>query len=181
MKHTKNDSEPGPAEVADEHHGSTTVPHENDAEKAVNETKVRGKQSVFAGLGWLDRLLALWLFLAIALGMILGALVPSAQPTLQRGEFVGVSIPIAVGLLVMMYPILCKVRFEKLHRVFAHRQIWIQLLFSIVVNWIIAPLVMVIRTSSTSCPRGVDSLTSGCASLRSPGHFYLMNQAFAPV
>lgn len=42
-----------------------------------------------------------------------------------------------------MYPILCKVKFETLHRIFAHRQIWIQLGFSILVNWIIAPLLMV--------------------------------------
>lgn len=43
----------------------------------------------------------------------------------------------------MMYPILCKVRYETLHRIFAHRQIWIQLGFSVVANWIIAPLLMV--------------------------------------
>jgi arsenite transporter len=50
---------------------------------------------------------------------------------------------VAVGLLVMMYPILCKVKFETLHRVFAHRQIWVQIGFSVVMNWIVAPLVMV--------------------------------------
>lgn len=43
----------------------------------------------------------------------------------------------------MMYPILCKVKYESLHRVFAHRQVWIQLGFSVVVNWIVAPLLMV--------------------------------------
>jgi hypothetical protein len=48
-----------------------------------------------------------------------------------------------VGLLVMMYPILCKVRFETLHHIFRKREIWVQIGFSIVVNWIIAPLVMV--------------------------------------
>lgn len=50
---------------------------------------------------------------------------------------------VAVGLLVMMYPILCKVKYESLHRVFAHRQIWVQLAFSVFVNWIIAPFLMV--------------------------------------
>jgi len=49
----------------------------------------------------------------------------------------------AVGLIVMMYPILCKVRFEELNLVFRERALWKQLAFSIVVNWIIAPLVMV--------------------------------------
>lgn len=50
---------------------------------------------------------------------------------------------LAVGLLVMMYPILCKVRYEALHNVLGKRDIWVQILFSIVVNWVIAPLVMV--------------------------------------
>lgn len=50
---------------------------------------------------------------------------------------------VAVGLLVMMYPILCKVKFETLHRVFGKREVWVQILFSVVVNWIVAPLVMV--------------------------------------
>lgn len=50
---------------------------------------------------------------------------------------------IAVGLLVMMYPILCKIRFETLHLIFKKREIWVQIAFSIVVNWIVAPLVMV--------------------------------------
>ncbi|OQV03049.1 hypothetical protein CLAIMM_08147 [Cladophialophora immunda] len=62
--------------------------------------------------------------------------------SLQKGKFVQVSVPIAVGLLVMMYPILCKVKYETMHRIFAHRQIWIQLGFSVVANWIIAPLLM---------------------------------------
>jgi ACR3 family arsenite efflux pump ArsB len=57
----------------------------------------------------------------------------------------------AVGLLVMMYPILCKVQYETLHIVFAHRQIWVQLAFSIVVNWVIAPLIMVSQSTIYIC------------------------------
>ncbi|KAL4940205.1 sodium bile acid symporter family-domain-containing protein [Aspergillus oleicola] len=68
------------------------------------------------------------IFLAMAIGIILGNFVPSTGPALQRGKFVGVSVPIAIGLLVMIYPILCK--------------IWIQIAFSVVVNWIIAPFFM---------------------------------------
>lgn len=49
----------------------------------------------------------------------------------------------AVGLLVMMYPILCKVRFESLVEVFAHRGIWKQIGFSVFMNWIVAPFLMV--------------------------------------
>ncbi|KAE8154289.1 sodium bile acid symporter family-domain-containing protein [Aspergillus avenaceus] len=102
----------------------------------------RERTSAFKSLGLLDRFLAVWIFLAMAIGIILGNFVPSTGPALQKGKFVGVSIPIAIGLLVMMYPILCKVRYERLHRVFTTRRIWIQIAFSVVVNWIIAPFFM---------------------------------------
>ncbi|KAJ5246168.1 arsenite efflux transporter ArsB [Penicillium chermesinum] len=98
--------------------------------------------SAFKQLGILDRFLAVWIFLAMAVGIILGNFVPNTGPALQRGKFVGVSVPIAVGLLVMMYPILCKVRYESLHRTFRKKELWIQIAFSVVVNWIIAPLFM---------------------------------------
>lgn len=124
------------------------------------------KSSVYQGLGWLDRLLALWILLAIIIGVLLGNYVEGVGPALQRGKFAQVSVPIgissfrvfmsksdfvaAVGLLVMMYPILCKVKYETLHRVFAHRQIWVQIGFSVIMNWIVAPLLMA-SDSSCSC------------------------------
>lgn len=49
----------------------------------------------------------------------------------------------AIGLLVMMYPILCKVQYETLHQAFRSKQLWIQVGFSIIVNWIVAPFLMV--------------------------------------
>lgn len=117
------------------------------------------KDSMFKSLGWLDRFLALWIFLAMAIGIILGNFVPNTGPALQKGKFVGVSVPIgmffldvylmaanaavAVGLLVMMYPILCKVKYETLHNVLGKKDVWVQILFSVIVNWIIAPFVMV--------------------------------------
>ncbi|RMJ24881.1 arsenite [Aspergillus sp. HF37] len=104
--------------------------------------EIQEKKSAFQNLGLLDRFLAIWIFLAMAIGIILGNFVPSTGPALQKGTFVGVSIPIAVGLLVMMYPILCKVRYESLHHVFRTRQIWVQMAFSVVINWIIAPFFM---------------------------------------
>lgn len=113
-----------------------------DPEKQSNTDIPPPKTSIYAGLGWLDRFLVIWILLAIIIGILLGNLVEDVGPALQRGKFVDVSIPIVVGLLVMMYPILCKVKYETLHKVFAHRQIWIRLGFSIVVNWIVAPLVM---------------------------------------
>jgi len=130
-------------------------------EKAPSEAK----ESAFKSLGLLDRFLAVWILLAMAIGILLGNFVPNTGPALQRGQFVGVSVPIgkerfrpkrikrpllmfsfhflAIGLLVMMYPILCKVKYETLHLVFQKREVWVQIGFSIVANWIVAPLVMV--------------------------------------
>ncbi|KAF6826009.1 arsenical-resistance protein [Colletotrichum plurivorum] len=107
-----------------------------------DEADASQEPSIFKSLSLLDRFLAVWIFLAMLIGILLGNFVPSAGPALQQGKFVGVSVPIAVGLLVMMYPILCKVQYEKLHEIFRTREIWIQLGFSIIINWIIAPLFM---------------------------------------
>ncbi|EXF73016.1 arsenical-resistance protein [Colletotrichum fioriniae PJ7] len=106
------------------------------------DTEEEQDPSVFKSLGILDRFLAVWIFLAMLIGILLGNFVPNAGPALQQGKFAGVSVPIAVGLLVMMYPILCKVQYEKLHTIFRTREIWIQLGFSIILNWIVAPLFM---------------------------------------
>ncbi|KAK5062821.1 hypothetical protein LTR84_004896 [Exophiala bonariae] len=120
--------------------------HPPDVRKDVENQQAQPTSDVhsssFKSLGVLDQYLALWIFLAMTIGILLGNFVASAGPSLQRGEFVGVSIPIAVGLLLMMYPILCKVRYETLHHSFRTRALWIQVAFSIVVNWIIAPLLM---------------------------------------
>ena len=140
-----------------------------------------GKGSAFRALGWLDRLLALWIFLAMAIGIILGNFVPNVGTALQQGQFVDVSIPIAVGLLVMMYPILCKVRYESLHHVFAHREIWKQIGFSIVINWIVAPFFMVGAfctgiTITSHNSRFILLIASG--SLAWPGPFSLMRRSY---
>ncbi|KAI4204528.1 MAG: hypothetical protein LQ350_001078 [Teloschistes chrysophthalmus] len=113
-----------------------------EAQPATPESAEDAKVSDFKALGLLDRFLALWILLAMAIGIILGNFVPSTGPALQKGQFVGVSIPIAVGLLVMMYPILCKIKYESLHHVFRAQEVWIQIAFSIFLNWIIAPLLM---------------------------------------
>ncbi|KAK4169721.1 arsenical-resistance protein [Cladorrhinum sp. PSN259] len=115
----------------------------SDAEKQdAQDTRLAKKTSASKSLGWLDRFLALWILVAMVLGVLLGNFVPEVGPALQKGKFADVSIPIAVGLLVMMYPILCKVRYEILHRVFSHRDAWKQIGFSVFVNWIVAPLFM---------------------------------------
>lgn len=66
-----------------------------DPEKQKKETRVAEKSSAFKALGWLDRFLALWIFLAMAVGIILGNFVPNTGPALQKGKFVGVSVPIS--------------------------------------------------------------------------------------
>ncbi|KAI0387936.1 arsenical-resistance protein ACR3 [Hypomontagnella monticulosa] len=112
------------------------------AEDQAVESAASPKQSAFKSLGWLDRFLAVWIFLAMVIGILLGNFVPETAVALQKGQFVGVSVPIAVGLLVMMYPILCKVRYEILHEIFSHRGIWKQIAFSVFMNWIVAPFLM---------------------------------------
>ncbi|KAI4723499.1 arsenical-resistance protein ACR3 [Aureobasidium sp. EXF-10727] len=114
-----------------------------DIEKQQIEQEIcPDKVSAFKGLGWLDRFLAVWILLAMAIGILLGNFVPETGVALQKGQFVGVSAPIAVGLLVMMYPILCKVQYETLHLAFKTRELWIQVGFSIIVNWLVAPFLM---------------------------------------
>ncbi|KAK5019003.1 arsenicals resistance [Cryomyces antarcticus] len=121
----------------------STPGHVRDVEKQANGDRiVADKVSAFKGLGWLDRFLALWILLAMIIGVLLGNFVPNTGPALQKGKFVGVSVPIAIGLLVMMYPILCKVKYETLHHVFRHRELWIQIAFSVFMNWIVAPFLM---------------------------------------
>ena len=84
-----NSAEPMPAEP--------TPPSPQDAEKQRNEgTIVPEKVSAFKGLGWLDRFLAVWILLAMIVGIVLGNFVSDVGPALQKGQFVGVSIPIGV-------------------------------------------------------------------------------------
>lgn len=70
-------------------------PIHHDLEKHdIGEPKSNAKQSVYRGLGWLDRLLVLWILLAIIIGILLGNFVDEIGPALQRGKFVNVSVPI---------------------------------------------------------------------------------------
>ncbi|KAJ4332502.1 arsenicals resistance [Didymella glomerata] len=82
----------------------TSPLNDADLEKLQLEEQVAvNKGSVIKGLGWLDRFLAVWILLAMIIGVLLGNFVEETGPALQKGKFVGVSIPIAVGLLVLIW------------------------------------------------------------------------------
>jgi arsenical-resistance protein len=94
---------------------------------------------VAAKLSTLDRFLPVWIGVAMAAGLLVGRLVPSLGAGLSAVEVDGVSLPIALGLLVMMYPVLAKVRYDQLGEVTADRKL---LVSSLVLNWLIGPAVM---------------------------------------
>ncbi|MGO4422561.1 ACR3 family arsenite efflux transporter [Streptomyces sp. MCAF7] len=94
---------------------------------------------VAARLSFVDRFLAVWILLAMAGGLGLGRLVPGLGDALAKVTVTGVSLPIALGLLVMMYPVLAKVRYDRLDTVTRDRRLLIP---SLVLNWVLGPALM---------------------------------------
>ena len=90
-------------------------------------------------LSKLDRYLPLWIGVAMAAGLGLGALIPGLEDALSSVAIGGTSVPIAIGLLLMMYPVLARVRYEELGRLRAERGLFVS---SLILNWVIGPLVM---------------------------------------
>jgi ACR3 family arsenite transporter len=108
---------------------SQTTPGQNTADTA----------HVVARLSRLDRFLPVWIGAAMVAGLLLGRAVPGLDRALEAVKVGGVSLPIALGLLVMMYPVLAKVRYDKLDTVTADRALLVP---SLVLNWLIGPALM---------------------------------------
>jgi ACR3 family arsenite transporter len=98
-----------------------------------------GRPAVAGRLSTLDRWLPLWIFLAMALGIALGKVFPGLSPALDAMQLDTVSLPIAVGLLWMMYPVLARVNYEKIPAVAGNTKL---LATSLVLNWAIGPALM---------------------------------------
>ncbi|MCZ4328000.1 ACR3 family arsenite efflux transporter [Brachybacterium paraconglomeratum] len=90
-------------------------------------------------MSFLDRWLPVWILAAMVVGLLLGRFIPGLDAALEALTIGGVSLPIAIGLLVMMYPVLAKVRYDETRRIGADKRL---LISSLVLNWIIGPALM---------------------------------------
>ncbi|WP_019202864.1 ACR3 family arsenite efflux transporter [Tsukamurella sp. 1534] len=97
------------------------------------------EQQASGKLSTLDRFLPVWIGLAMAVGLLLGRTIPGLNTALEKIQVDGISLPIAAGLLIMMYPVLAKVRYDRLDTVVGDRKL---LLGSLLLNWIVGPALM---------------------------------------
>ena len=106
---------------------------------AVPPVATEAQTATVAHLSTVDRLLPLWIGMAMVGGLLLGRLIPGLNGVLDRVKIGQTSLPIALGLLLMMYPVLAKVRYDEIHRITADRRM---IAASLIFNWVIGPLVM---------------------------------------
>ncbi|OBA53526.1 arsenical-resistance protein [Nocardia sp. 852002-20019_SCH5090214] len=105
----------------------------------MSTTQQAAHPAVVGKLSTLDRFLPVWIGVAMAAGLLLGRLIPGLGDGLSAVEVDGISLPIAIGLLVMMYPVLAKVRYDRLDSVTGDRRL---LIGSLILNWLIGPALM---------------------------------------
>ena len=112
---------------------------------SIMDVKVDANDCVPAGnrkqLGFLDRYLTIWIFLAMALGVAIGYFIPSSSGFINSFSSGTTNIPLAIGLILMMYPPLAKVKYEKMGEVFKNTKV---LGASLLLNWVIGPILMFI-------------------------------------
>ncbi|WP_022871323.1 ACR3 family arsenite efflux transporter [Yaniella halotolerans] len=106
---------------------------------AATDSPAKTRSPVMQEMSLMDRWLAVWILLAMGLGIGLGRFVPGLNAALDAMTLGGISVPITLGLLVMMYPVLAKVRYNETHRVTGDRKL---LVLSLVLNWVLGPLFM---------------------------------------
>jgi len=105
----------------------------------VTRTADKADTDVLHGLSFLDRFLPVWIIVAMGAGLLLGSVLPGLQGVLDAVKIGQVSLPIALGLLLMMYPVLAKVRYDKLDTVTKDKR---TMVLSLVLNWILGPALM---------------------------------------
>ncbi|WP_341855015.1 ACR3 family arsenite efflux transporter [Brachybacterium sp. GPGPB12] len=102
-------------------------------------TKDVERPRVMKEMSFLDRWLPVWILAAMVAGLLLGRFIPGLNTALEAVKIGSVSLPIAIGLLVMMYPVLAKVRYDETRRIGADKRL---LISSLVLNWIVGPALM---------------------------------------
>jgi ACR3 family arsenite transporter len=109
------------------------------SESVAERQEEHGDPAVMGKLSTLDRFLPVWILLAMAVGLGLGRLIPGLNTALDAVKVGSVSLPIALGLLLMMYPVLAKVRYNQLDSVTGDKRL---LVSSILLNWVLGPALM---------------------------------------